>query len=132
MEDKYTDYQYISVPVNLLTDGADPTEVAAGMIEVSYDATKFEVATDTNGKEKIDTGRLLTEMEYAVDNVNGKITFVGNAVNYSDGDVKADGLYANIRFIKKDSTAEESDLALTKTVKLFCDWEENTETVTAW
>ncbi len=133
VEDKYTDYRYISVPVNLLTDGAKPTGVAAGMVEVSYDPTMFDVATDTNGNKKIDTGKLLKDMDYVVDSVNGKITFVGSATNVND-DVKADGLYANIRFIRKPnySSAEESDLALTKTVKEFCDWEENSETVIAW
>ena len=133
VEDKYADYKYISVPVNLLTDGVTPTKVAAGMIEVSYDPVKFEVATDTNDKEKIDTGRVLEEMEYVVDSANGKITFVGNATEVNE-DVKADGLYANIRFIRKSgySSATESDLALTKTVKEFCDWEENPETVIAW
>ncbi len=133
VEDKYTDYRYISVPVNLLTDGANPTEVAAGMVEVSYDPTMFDVATDTNGNKKIDTGKLLTDMDYVVDSVNGKITFVGSATNVND-DVKADGLYANIRFIRKSdySSATESDLALTKTVKEFCDWEEKSETVIAW
>ena len=135
VEDKYTDYEYFSVPVNLLTDGAKPVEVAAGMVEISYNAEMFDVATDANGNEKIDTGRLLTEMEYVVDSVNGKIKFVGNVANYSDGDVKTDGLYANIRFISKPEykeSAKESDLALKKEVIEFCDWEENPETVIAW
>ena len=134
VEDKYFDYRYISVPVNLLTDGAKPSEVAAGMIEVTYDATKFKVATDDAEQERIDTGRLLPEMKYTVDNTNGKIKIVGYAADYSKGDVKADGLYANIRFIRKSGyeAATESDLNLNKTVKKFCDWEENLETVIAW
>ena len=134
VEDKYSDYRYISVPVNLLTDGVEPTEVAAGMVEVTYDATKFDVATDAAGKERIDTGRLLPEMEYVVDSVNGKIKFVGNMANYSDGDVKADGLYANIRFIRKPEydKAKEGDLALKKEVIEFCDWAENEKSVIAW
>lgn len=134
VEDKYSDYRYISVPVNLLTDGAKPTEVAAGMVEITYNATKFEVATDAAKKERIDTGRLLPEMEYVVDSVNGKIKFVGNMANYSDGDVKADGLYANIRFIRKQGydNAKESDLALKKEVIKFCDWAEDEKAVKAW
>ena len=134
VEDKYSDYRYISVPINLLTDGAEPTEVAAGMIEVSYDTTKFDVATDINGNEKIDIGRIMAEMDYVVDSVNGKIKFVGNMAQYSDGDVKADGLYANIRFIRKPEyrSATESDLSIIKEVKEFCDWDENPENVMVW
>lgn len=137
VEDKYTDYQYINVPINLLTDGANPTQVAAGVVEVSYDATKGEVATDADGKVRIDTGRLFAEMEYRVvapmeGETKGKIIFVGNGLDITK-DIKADGLFANIRFKSNSGDKlKESDLNLTKTVKEFCDWEENSETVIAW
>ena len=134
VEDKYTNYEYVSVPINLLTDGATPTEIAAGMVEVTFDATKAKVATDTNGDYKIDTGRLLTEMEYhvTVQGEQGKIIFVGNGTDVTKA-IEADGLYANIRF--QSNTTEkltESALNLTKTAKEFCDWGEDTASVTAW
>lgn len=137
VEDKYTDYQYVSVPINLLTDGANPAQVAAGMIEVTYDATKAKIATDASGKMKIDTGRLLKEMEYrvippAAGETTGKIIFVGNGIDVMKA-IEADGLYANIRFKSiSGEKLKESDLTLTKTAKKFCDWEENSKTVIAW
>ena len=137
VEDKYTDYKYISVPVNLLTDGADPTEVAAGRVEVTFDASKAKVAKDNDGNYKIDTGRLLTEMEYHViepaeGETTGKIIFVGNGEDITKA-IKADGLYVNIRFQSAtEDKLTESDLNLTKTAEDFCDWDENSENVTAW
>lgn len=133
VEDKYTDNRYISVPINLLTDGADAVTVAAGQIVVSYDKGKFQVATDTEENAKIDTGRLLKEMNYRVDEQNGKIIFAGNAENVTDI-IKADGLYANIRFIRKTGyeDATEADLKLEKKTVMFCDWSEQEKTVSAW
>ena len=138
VEDKYTDYRYLSMPVNLLTDGASPKEIAAGILEVSYDATKFEVATDANGKARIDTGRLMSEMEYniilpAEGETMGKIVFSGN-VETAKGVKEADGLFANIRFIRKDGykDANEADLLIDKEVQSFCDWNETLQTVIAW
>lgn len=137
VEDKYTDYKYVSVPINLLTDGVNPVKVAAGMVEVTYDATKATVAKDAQGNYRIDTGRLLKDMEYnvippAAGETMGKIIFVGSGIDMTE-EIKADGLYANIRFQSTtDVKLSEGDLNLTKTAKEFCDWEENTETVTAW
>lgn len=135
VEDKYTDYRYVSVPINLLTDGATPTEIAAGVVEVTFDASKAKVATDANGNYKIDTGRLLKEMEYnvIVQGEKGKIIFVGNGT-YVNEAIEADGLYANIRFqnVEEGQKLTESDLQLTKEAKEFCDWKEDTASVTAW
>ena len=138
VEDKYTDYRYLSMPVNLLTDGATPTQIAAGILEVSYDAIKFDVAKDANGNARIDTGRLMSEMEYniippAEGETMGKIVFSGNVETAKD--VKeADGLFANIRFIRKPgySDAKEADLLIDKKVQSFCDWNETLQTVIAW
>ena len=138
VEDKYTNYRYLSMPVNLLTDGATPTQIAAGILEVSYDATKFDGAKDANGKARIDTGRLMSEMEYniilpAEGETMGKIVFSGNVETAKD--VKeADGLFANIRFIRKDgyNDAKEADLLIDKEVQSFCDWNETLQTVIAW
>ena len=138
VEDKYTDYRYLSMPVNLLTDGASPKEIAAGILEVSYDATKFDIAKDANGNARIDTGRLMSEMEYniippAEGETMGKIVFSGNVETAKD--VKeADGLFANIRFIRKDgyNDAKEADLLIDKKVQSFCDWNETLQTVIAW
>ena len=137
VEDKYTDYEYVSVPINLLTDGVNPVKVAAGMVEVTYDATKAVVAKDAQDNYRIDTGRLLKDMEYnvippAAGETTGKIIFAGSGIDTTE-EIMADGLYANIRFQSAtDDKLTESDLNLTKTAKEFCDWEENTETVTAW
>lgn len=137
VEDKYTDYKYVSVPINLLTDGVNPVKVAAGMVEVTYDATKAVVAKDAQGNYRIDTGRLLKDMEYNVilpaeGETMGKIIFVGSGIDMTK-EIKADGLYANIRFKSAtDAKLTESDLKLTKTAKEFCDWEENSEPVSAW
>lgn len=134
VEDKYSDNRYISVPVNLLTDSASPAEIAGGKVVVTYDASKFTVAK--NGEDyRIDNGRLLEEMDYKVEEYNGTgtITFVANGANVNT-DVKADGLYANIRFQRLDNTAgtTEADLNLEKTAVQFCDWDENIETVHVW
>lgn len=133
VEDKYTDHRYLSIPVNLLTDGVNAVSVAAGQVEVRYDKDKFQVATDANGNAKIDIGRLLKEMNYRVDEKNGKIIFVGNGEDITKL-IKADGLYANIRFERKDGfdTATEADLTIQKKAGMFCDWQENEKTVTAW
>lgn len=134
VEDKYSDYRYISVPVNLLTDGATPAEVAAGKVTMTYDATKFTVAKN-DGNYRIDTGRLMSEMVYNVVESNGvgTITFVGN-LNTINTNIAADGLYANIRFIRNEgySEATESDLALTKTANDFCNWGEEKQEIIAW
>lgn len=126
VEDKYTDYDYISVPVNLLTDGANPVKVAAGTVEVEYDQTKFSVAN-------IDTGRLLKEMTCHVDEENGIIKFVANEKTV-DNYITADGLYASIRFDKKtgNENATENDLKLTKRVIKFIDWKEEVQDVNVW
>ena len=130
VEDKYTDHKYLSVPVNLLTDGANPIKMAAGMVEITYNSEKFEVATVDNDV-KIDTGRLLPEMKYAI--TEGKIKCVGNAVT-TGTDVTADGLYANVRFQRKEGyeNATEADLNLEIKAKKFCDWAEELKDVIAW
>jgi hypothetical protein len=134
VEDKYTDYRYLSVPINLLTDGANPVEVAAGKVSMTYDATKFTVAK--NGDDyRIDTGRLLKEMGYKVeeDDGVGTITFIGNGTEKYEK-IIADGLYANVRFQRLDINANtnEKDLNLTKKSEEFCDWTEATKSVEVW
>lgn len=133
VEDKYKDNRYISVPVNLLTDGVNSVSVAAGQIEVKYNKEKFKVATDTEGNAKIDTGRLLKEMDSRVDADAGKIIFVGNAASVEDI-IKADGLFANIRFIRNTGydNAKEADLEIEKKTIMFCDWDESEKNVSAW
>jgi hypothetical protein len=134
VEDKYTDYRYLSVPINLLTDGANPVGVAAGMVTMTYDATKFTVAKDGD-KYKIDTGRLLKEMGYKVREENGvgTITFIGSGDDKNKA-IVADGLFANVRFQRLDNSVitTEADLNLTKTSVEFCDWAEKTKTVDVW
>lgn len=134
VEDKYSDYRYLSVPINLLTDGANPVGVAAGKVTMTYDATKFTVAKEDD-TYRIDTGRLLKEMGYKVQEENGvgTITFIGNGIDKNTA-ITADGLFANVRFQRLDNTATttEADLNLTKTSVEFCDWSETPKTVDVW
>jgi hypothetical protein len=134
VEDKYSDYRYLSVPINLLTDGANPVGVAAGKVTMTYDATKFTVAKEDD-TYRIDTGRLLKEMGYKVQEENGvgTITFIGNGIDKSMA-ITADGLFANVRFqrLGNATDATEADLNLKKTSVEFCDWSETSKKVDVW
>ena len=113
IEDDYKNY--ISVPVNLLT-GED---VAAGMMSMTYDQTLTFV--------DFEEGRLLPDMSCNPDASSKTIKMVGNAKNVDDA-VKADGIYANIRFAKPSVTTN-FDI----TVGQFCDWlEQSVTTLKAW
>ena len=108
IEDDYKNY--ISVPVNLLTGEA----VAAGMMNLTYDQSVTFV-----GFEK---GRLMPEMEHNHDSEYKTVRIVGNT---ETANVVADGIYANVRFVKPTTTTN-FDI----TVVEFCDWDENEVDIT--
>lgn len=119
VEDKKNDY--LSVPINLLTDGKTPAGVAAGKIQITYNAQNYDVVS-VDSIYKVDAGRMLPEMEYYVDEFTGTISFVGNASTV-DQNVIADGLYANIRFVKAaGATSDALDFSIYESV--FCNWAE--------
>ena len=125
VEDKQKDY--ISASVNLLTDGVSPLYIAAGKVTITYNTDDYDVVVCDN-VYKVDTGKVFSEMNYAIDEKKGIISFVGNA-SIVDENMIADGLYANIRFVKTTSNA---DAALDFTIKTngaeFCNWKEELAT----
>lgn len=132
IEDKYTDHYYVSAPINLITDGASPAQVAAGKVTVNYDKDNYTVIKNSNGKY-VDAGRALTELDYYVNEAEGTITIVANAETVNT-DVLADGLFANIRFQRKtdleNGTLEGLKLQIQKsnTAVEFCNWAEQDQT----
>lgn len=132
VEDGFTANQYISIPVNLL----EGKEVAAGIVELSYAAYKdvLEVAKDSNGNYLIDAGRLLPNMQYSVDETNGKIKFVGYTENV-DKYNSTESVYASVRFKVKSGATLPDCCVFTMTAGDFTDWREaapDTLKVTAW
>lgn len=133
VEDKDEDKDYTSVGINLLpqlTTENKLAAVAAGKIQVTYNHADYEVVGtpditkhDTNGGTY-----LFPEMNCNVNEETGTITFVGNAVirNGSLTDLTADGLFANIRFVKKAGASDSAtlDFAINKSASDFCDWAE--------
>lgn len=120
VEDKQEKNDYISAGVTLLTDGIAPASVAAGKVVMTYNTTDYDVVV-VDGAYKVDTGRLLSEMNYHVNEDAGTITFVGNASNVDEG-IIADGLYANVRFVNTTKNGAALDFEVKTTSTMFCDW----------
>ena len=118
VEDK--ENNYLSVPVNLLTDGKKPAELAVGKIEITYNTDNYDVVV--TGNNKVDFGKVLPEMACSVNEKMGTIKIVGNAVTANEN-VAAEGIFANIRFVKS-SNATSDDLDFTIKTKSFCNWDE--------
>ena len=110
--DEYLDY--ISVPVNLMTGEA----IAAGVVEMEYSGLTFV---------GFETGRLLKEMaaNYATD---GIVRMAGNAEN-EDQEVFADGIYANLRFVKPGNTDPNTLIEMPEDAD-FANWEEREFAIT--
>lgn len=132
VEDKYTDYSYVSVPVNLLTDGKTPAQIAGGKVTLTYNNNDYSVVKNSSGN-MVDTGRILPELECYVDENAGKITIVANADKVNTN-ILADGLFANIRFQHK-TDPENGNLAgvnlqiQSSTPEVgFCNWAEQDQT----
>ena len=119
VEDDYNNY--ISVPVNFLSE----SEIAAGAVNMTYDS---EVLT----YHGFENGRLLENMQQPDVTTVGTVKMVGygstrvDATSGSPNDVKADGIYANVRFaIKEGKTLEDAKLGITGITAIdFCDWAE--------
>lgn len=129
VEDKDTDKDYTSVGINLLpqlTTEKQLAAVAAGKIQITYNEDHYQVQsvdkTVDNSEGGVGGKYIFDEMEYRVDEMNGTIIFVGNAVTPNDNKL-ADGLFANIRF-KKIKADDTTPLTLDVTTTNFCDWDE--------
>ncbi len=126
VEDGYKNL--VSVPVNLMTDKA----VAAGALQVTCDDNRFEFYAAEKG---VETGKLLTEMEFNATDSGKTVKIVGNAVEVGTA-VKADGIYANVRFQLKDGQEYKGGtgdfLKFTVTGEDFCDWDEQVVRMDVW
>lgn len=127
---RVVDYEndYECVGINLLTDGKASAMVAAGKIQVTYNAADYDVVgTDITADDKGGT-YLFPEMECHVDEAKGTITFVGNA-DIKEGkldDLLADGLFANVKFKQTTNTANAKlNFAIKTEATDFCNWAEN-------
>lgn len=118
VEDKTNNY--LSVPINLLTDGKIPAALAVGKMEITYNTDNYDVVVV--GNNKLDSGKVLPEMAYSVNERTGTIRIVGNAITANEN-ILADGIFANIRFVKA-SDAKSDDLDFTIETTQFCNWEE--------
>lgn len=129
VEDGYKGY--VSIPVNLHT----AEEVAAGILEMSYDSDILAIATDTNGNPLIDCGHVFDELEYNM-NLTNAIRFVANTSGITDA--SADDIYVNVRFTIKDTekyagAGKGTFLTFAVGDENFCNAEENPQkTVDAW
>ena len=119
VEDDYSNY--ISVPVNLLSK----SEIAAGAVNMTYDS---EVLTYLG----FENGRLLENMQQPDVTTAGTVKMVGygstrvDAQSGSLNNVKADGIYANVRFaLKEGKTLEDAKSGINAITAIdFCDWAE--------
>ena len=111
VEDSYLNI--VNVPVRLSSDA----QVAAGYLEVKYDTGKCSYVGADNG---YDVGTVFEEMEVA--EKNGVVRCVGN-VKTINQNVKADGMYINLRFKVSDLTSLD-DMTFTVSKEQFCDNEE--------
>jgi len=121
VEDHDADKDYISKSINLLNVN---TEVAVGKIQVTYNAKDYQMVQNSNG-EKIDAGRIFPKLMYTVDENSGTITFVGRGTTLNEI-IKADGIFANMRFVKKADAPENANLQwnIDTSMTQFCDWNE--------
>lgn len=113
VEDEYKGY--ISVPVNLMT--GEP--VAAGVVKMTYQ-TDLEFVG-------FEAGRVLPVMaeSHATD---GIIKMVGNVEEITDTP-NADGIYANIRFVKPSTDPNKLTFGLSEEAD-FADWDEEEVKIT--
>lgn len=131
VEDKKNDYT--SVEINLLPQLPEEkiAAVAAGKIQVTYNTANYDVIETpdiTVDNNTIGGKYLFPEMECHVDETSGIITFVGNADDVT-ADLLADGLFANVRFVKAaGATGTTLDFAIETEATEFCNWAEESVT----
>lgn len=126
VEDGFQKYQYLSIPINFLKGN----DVAAGTLEMSYDANTLAFVD-------WDCGRLLPEMECHVDETTGTIRFVGNEEGTKNNgefvNVTPDGIFANLRFKRKNSDTTPAKWDFNVINEKFCNWSKAiVEDVAAW
>lgn len=107
---------YINVPVIL--SATDEQAIAAGVVSVKYDTTKFTYAS-----EKMEVGRVFEEME--ANDVGGTVKIVGNVADITKNAMNTD-LLVNLRFKKiSDASATGSTWFNIDTASIdFCNNEE--------
>ena len=115
--DNLPDSTITSVGLNLLSN----TGIAATKVVMTYNTADYDVAAEKG----VETGKVLTEFDYAVNDTAGTITFVANAP-VVDTEVIADGLLANVRFTKTNSSGGSLNIVVSSSE--FVDWNENTVT----
>lgn len=108
VEDGYLGY--VNVPVNLMTGES----IAAGVVKMQYQ----EGLTFVGFEE----GRLLKEMAVNYGE-QGLIQMVGNAET-ANQEVYADGIYANLRFLKTGTADTNSLIEVPDDAADFSNWEE--------
>lgn len=86
---------YINVPVNLST--TNEQAIAAGVVSVKYDTTKFTYVPD-----KMEAGRVFEEMD--ANAAEGTVKIVGNVADITKNATNTD-LFVNLRFKKVDNAS---------------------------
>ena len=119
MEDGYSTHRYISIPINLFGE----EDVAAGTLTLTYPADLQLIANNA-----VEYGKVFeNEMEYRVDAAKNQIYFYGAAEDVDDNK-SCNGLYANIRFVRKTATTsvdEGNRFAFNIQDEKFCNWAGN-------
>jgi len=103
-----------NIPIRLYSE----EEVAAGYLEVAYDKDKFQYVG-------MDMGSVFEEMTVA--DAGNVVRCVGNkrTITSKDGNVKADGMYVNLRFqLKAGVSVLDGDTVFTVSAKDFCNNQE--------
>lgn len=113
-------YKYVNVPVNLSV--AQAQAVAAGVVTVNYDETKFEFLS-----EKMETGRVFEEMD--ANAVNGSVKIVGNVADIEKNATHTD-LFVNLRFKYTGSENVAGSTWFDIGSVDFCDNQEITQDIT--
>lgn len=103
-----------NIPIRLYSE----EEVAAGYLEVAYDKDIFQYVG-------MDEGSVFEEMEVA--DADGIVRCVGNkrTITSTDGNVKADGMYVNLRLqLKEGSSVSDGDTVFSVSAGDFCNNQE--------
>ena len=108
-----------NIPIRLYSE----EDVAAGYLEVAYDKDTFLYAG-------MDKGSVFEEM--AVADADGVVSCVGNkrTITSADGNVKADGMYVNLRFqLKEGKSVSDGDTVFSVSAGDFCNNQETEKDV---
>lgn len=107
---------YINEIVNISINTKQAADIAAGMLTVNYDSTKFEYVG-------ADYGRVFGEMSFS-DGGNGTVKCVGVVSDASTNSANPNDVFVNLKFRIKDGvTLTQGDSAFTSTIAPndFCD-----------